>query len=112
MSACSCSQTENSAAEPSLPGTIRVGTTTISADEIMREAQNHPAEHVSDAAWDAARALAVRELLVQEADRQEMGPASAGETVKPAEIDQRSNPSHSRKRVSAIRDPLETPCWT
>ena len=80
MSACSCSQTENSAAEPSLPGTIRVGTTTISADEIMREAQNHPAEHVSDAAWDAARALAVRELLVQEANRQEMGPASAGET--------------------------------
>ena len=80
MSACSCSQTGNSAAEAALPGTIRVGTTTISADEIMREAQNHPAEHVSDAAWDAARALAVRELLVQEADRQEMDQAPAGET--------------------------------
>jgi len=75
MSSCTCSQTEGSAAEAALPGPIRIGATIISADEIMREAQNHPAEHISDAAWEAARALAVRELLLQEADRQ--NPADA-----------------------------------
>ncbi|WP_193187469.1 peptidylprolyl isomerase [Nisaea sediminum] len=80
MSACTCSPTESSAASAALPGAITIGGTVISADEIMREAQNHPAEELADAAWDAARALTVRELLLQEADRQEPDGSSEGST--------------------------------
>ncbi|WP_420405782.1 peptidylprolyl isomerase [Nisaea sp.] len=82
MSACTCSQADSNAADAALPGAITIGDTVISADEIMREAQNHPAEKLADAAWDAARALAVRELLLQEAYRQDLdglhGEASDG----------------------------------
>lgn len=78
MSACTCSQTESSAAETALPGAITVGGTVISADEIMREAQNHPADELADAAWEAARALTVRELLLQEAERRAPDDSSNG----------------------------------
>lgn len=78
MSTCTCSETDNSAAEAALPGAITVGDTVISADEIMREAQNHPADELADAAWEAARALTVRELLLQEAERQEPDANSDG----------------------------------
>jgi peptidyl-prolyl cis-trans isomerase C len=78
MSGCTCSPTESSAASAALPGAITIGGTVISADEIMREAQNHPADELADAAWDAARALAVRELLLQEAERQEPDGSSGG----------------------------------
>lgn len=80
MADCSCTQAPGSTANAVLPGAIRVGEKLIAEDEIMREAQNHPAEHLADAAWEAARALTVRELLLQEANRQ--SPADAdGDSV-------------------------------
>jgi peptidyl-prolyl cis-trans isomerase C len=60
---------------------VSVNGVTIRHDEISREAQNHPAP-TPIAAWTAAaRALAVRELLLQEARRigLELEPLSDGE---------------------------------
>ena len=49
---------------------VRVGGVEIPAAAIAAEAQNHPAED-ADAAWTAAaEALAIRQLLLAEADRQ------------------------------------------
>jgi peptidyl-prolyl cis-trans isomerase C len=56
---------------------VAVNGVTISHDAIARETQNHPAP-TPIAAWTAAaRALAVRELLLQEARRLELRPESA-----------------------------------
>jgi peptidyl-prolyl cis-trans isomerase C len=50
-------------------GEVRVNGIEIEADAIAREIQHHPAPD-ADAAWrEAARALAIRELLLQEARR-------------------------------------------
>ncbi len=46
---------------------VQVNGVEIPAAEIMQEAQNHPAENPHDALAEAARALVVRELLVQQA---------------------------------------------
>jgi peptidyl-prolyl cis-trans isomerase C len=51
------------------PGRIRVNGVAISRDAIAREAQNHPAEKPVAAWQEAARALVIRELLLQEARR-------------------------------------------
>ena len=52
------------------PVTVSVNGVEIPASAIAREAQNHPSDD-PDAAWNqAVRALAIRELLRQEAERQ------------------------------------------
>jgi peptidyl-prolyl cis-trans isomerase C len=48
---------------------VRVNGTTITRAQIAQEVQNHAAETPADAWRDAARALAIRELLLQEARR-------------------------------------------
>jgi peptidyl-prolyl cis-trans isomerase C len=53
---------------------VSVNGVTIPHDLIAREAQNHPASAPVGAWREAARALAVRELLVQEARRLERSP--------------------------------------
>jgi peptidyl-prolyl cis-trans isomerase C len=65
--------------EPLMPppptfGEVRVNGIEILPDDIAREIQHHPAPD-ADTAWhEAARALAVRELLLQEARRLELRP--------------------------------------
>jgi peptidyl-prolyl cis-trans isomerase C len=61
---------------PTLPRSkpVSVNGTVISRAEIARETQNHPAEKPVDAWTAAARALVVRELLLQEARRLAMAP--------------------------------------
>jgi peptidyl-prolyl cis-trans isomerase C len=54
---------------PPAPSLISVNGVAISREEIARELQNHPAGKPSFAWQEAARALAVRELLLQEARR-------------------------------------------
>lgn len=54
---------------------VTVNGVAIAHDLISREAQNHPASKPVDAWREAARALAVRELLLQEARRLELSPA-------------------------------------
>lgn len=51
------------------PRAVKVNGVTIAREEIARETQNHPASKPIDAWKSAARALAVRELLQQEALR-------------------------------------------
>ncbi|WP_226699977.1 peptidylprolyl isomerase [Qipengyuania gaetbuli] len=52
--------------------TVRVGGVEIPAGAIAAEAQNHPAGDAEEAWCEAAKALAVRQLLLAEADRQEI----------------------------------------
>lgn len=66
------------ALEPAMgsrPQPVSVNGVTISRAAIAREAQNHPASKPMDAWQAAARALAMRELLLQEARRLGLDPA-------------------------------------
>ena len=54
------------------PEAISVNGVEIARDDIAREAQHHPAAAPRTAFEDAARALVIRELLIQEARRIEM----------------------------------------
>lgn len=54
------------------PKAVRVNGVPIPRDLIARETQNHPAEKPIDAWKAAARALVVRELLLQEATKQQI----------------------------------------
>ena len=51
------------------PKAVTVNNTEISRAEIARETQNHPSRSPIEAWKAAARALAIRELLLQEARR-------------------------------------------
>jgi peptidyl-prolyl cis-trans isomerase C len=81
----SCSARSVLASAPRVP--VIVNGVTIPYDLISREAQNHPAP-TPIAAWTAAaRALTVRELLLQEARRLELQPEPAGDDVGRKETD-------------------------
>ncbi len=76
--------TASCAVRPALPQNrtkIRVNGVEIARDAISREAQNHPAARPFESWTAAARALCVRELLLQEAKRLEITatPESDGE---------------------------------
>ncbi|MFY8113488.1 MAG: peptidylprolyl isomerase, partial [Rhabdaerophilum sp.] len=63
------------------PRTVTVNGVTIPREAIARETQNHPASKPIEAWQAAARALVIRELLLQEATRLEIVavPLSDGE---------------------------------
>lgn len=67
MTAMNCSL--NQAMGLDRPARIQVNGVAISRDAISREAQNHPADKPIAAWQEAARALVIRELLLQEARR-------------------------------------------
>lgn len=75
-----------------IAGTARVPVTvngvTITHDLISREAQNHPAAKPVDAWRAAASALAVRELLLQEARRLELCPTPIADEKARRETDE------------------------
>jgi peptidyl-prolyl cis-trans isomerase C len=48
---------------------VYVGETLIHEDDIAREMQHHPAEEIAEAWHEAAKSLALRELLLQQASR-------------------------------------------
>lgn len=54
---------------PSKPRTISVNGVAVSRSAVASEAQNHPAKSPAEALESAAKALVVRELLLQEAKR-------------------------------------------
>jgi peptidyl-prolyl cis-trans isomerase C len=60
---------------PSRPDPITVNGVAVSRAAIAQEIQNHPAPNAFDAWHAAARALVVRELLLQEAHRLGLAPA-------------------------------------
>lgn len=67
---------------------VTVNGTTIAHDLISREAQHHPAAKPVDAWRAAARALAVRELLLQEARRLELCPKPVADEKGRRETDE------------------------
>ena len=67
---------------------VMVNGVTIAHDVISREAQNHPAPKPIEAWRAAARALAVRELLLQEARRLELRPTPLADGEDRRETDE------------------------
>lgn len=89
--------------------TIRIDGRVITAAEVDQEAQYHPAASRSEALERAARALAIRELLLAEAGRQ----AIDGIDEAPSEADER--PEEARIRILIERNvvvptPTEADC--
>ncbi|SHG00489.1 peptidyl-prolyl cis-trans isomerase C [Microbulbifer donghaiensis] len=69
---CGCA-TPTRQAPPVLSfGRVRVNDVEITEDQIAREMQNHRAEDAATAWQSAARALVIKELLLQEATRQQV----------------------------------------
>lgn len=115
--------------EPMLPpppsfGEVRVNGVEITPEAIAEEIQHHPAPDAETAWIEAARALAIRELLLQEADRQgfsaqperdEGGRIEADDDalvrllleqeVEPAE----AGPDECRRYYEANRERFQTP---
>lgn len=82
------SQGDLSAAER-LEGTILVNEEAIKGDDVLREMQYHPARSMEEARYQAARALTLRKLLLQEARRLGIQPeCEAGEAEDEACIRQ------------------------
>lgn len=67
--------------KPATPDPILVNGVEIDADAINAEAQNHPADNPAKSHGDAARALVIRELLIQEAGKKNI--AGVPETFEP-----------------------------
>jgi len=65
---------------------IRVGEREISSDEILREAQYHPAASFEAACVEARRSLVIRALLLDEARRQGLLEAASDERSEQAAI--------------------------
>lgn len=80
------------AAEPLLPppptfGEVRVNGVEIPPEDIAQEIQHHPAPDAETAWVEAARALAVRELLVQEARRRGLAAEPVSDDTGRAEVE-------------------------
>ena len=76
MTAANC-DLKSAAAVTVRPRAVRVNGVTIAREEIARETQNHAAATPIEAWKQAARALVVRQLLMQEASRLGVKPAPA-----------------------------------
>jgi peptidyl-prolyl cis-trans isomerase C len=72
------------------PGRVSVNGREIPRGDIARETQNHPAARPVDAWMAAARALVVRELLLQEAERLAVEPDPATDDEGRRETDEES----------------------
>lgn len=78
--------------------------------EIAAEMQNHPAESVGEARRDAARALVVRELLLQEARRAGIEPAPARDEAGREEVPEQAMIRGLVERNVAVAPPTEAEC--
>ena len=89
---------------------VSVNGVTIRHDEISREAQNHPAP-TPIAAWTAAaRALAVRELLLQEARRSGLEPQPLSDGEGRTETDEEASIRALVEREVSTPAPDEATC--
>ncbi len=70
------------------PEIVSVNGVEIPRDTIAREVQHHPAPKAIDAWQSAARALAIRELLLQQARQLEIEPAPRSDEGGPQETDE------------------------
>lgn len=104
-----CGGTESGPPPPSF-SKVRVNGVEIAPEAIAQEIQHHPASDIGTAWRDAARALVIRELLLQEARRLEI--AAAPETDEAGRLE-----SEAEALVRALLDekiapepPSETEC--
>lgn len=89
---------------------IQVNGTTIPEAVLAAEVQHHPADSFEAAREAAARALAVRELLVQEAARRGLGPGDAAPGGPPGEAAEEATIRALLEACIPVRDPDESAC--
>ncbi|MBN8533418.1 MAG: peptidylprolyl isomerase [Rhizobiales bacterium] len=92
------------------PKVVSVNGTVIPREAIARETQNHPATKPIEAWQAAARALAVRELLLQEARRLELRPTPTSDAEGRRETDDEALIRQLVEREVAVPEPDEATC--
>jgi peptidyl-prolyl cis-trans isomerase C len=92
------------------PAPVTVNGTVISRGDIGRETQHHPAEKPTDAWMAAARALVVRELLLQEASRLGLVPEPITDGEGRREIDEEALVRQLVDREVTIPEADESAC--
>jgi peptidyl-prolyl cis-trans isomerase C len=92
------------------PKVVSVNGTIIPREAIARETQNHPATKPIEAWQAAARALAVRELLLQEAHRLQIQPAPTSDAEGRRETDEEALIRQLVEREVAVPEPDEATC--
>lgn len=92
------------------PKTVSVNGVQIARDAIAREAQNHPATKPVEAWQSAARALVIRELLLQEASRIGVSAAPASDADGRRETDEEARMRALIEQEVLTPDPDEAIC--
>jgi peptidyl-prolyl cis-trans isomerase C len=92
------------------PKTVSVNGVEISRAAIARETQNHPAARPIEAWQAAARALVIRELLLQEARRLSLVPAPVGDGEGRRETDEEALIRQVLEQEAATPEPDEDTC--
>lgn len=92
------------------PVTVSVNGTAIARDAIVREMQNYPADKPIAAWQQAARALIVRELLLQRASAIGLKPAPIGDAEGRRETDEEALMRGMIEREVAVPEPDEAIC--
>lgn len=92
------------------PVTVSVNGTAIARDAIVREMQNHPADKPIAAWQQAARALVVRELLLQRAAVLGLAPAPIGDDDGRRETDEEALMRGVVDQEVAVPEPDDATC--
>jgi peptidyl-prolyl cis-trans isomerase C len=92
------------------PVPLRVNGVTIPRDTVVREMQHHPAERPAAAWQEAARALVVRELLLQRARALALAPEPATDSEGRRETDEEALIRAVVEREVAVPEPDEEIC--
>jgi peptidyl-prolyl cis-trans isomerase C len=93
-----------------MPITVSVNGATIAREAIVREMQHHPAEKPISAWQEAARALAVRELLLQRARHLGLTPVPIGDDAGRRETDDEALIRALLEREVTVPEPDEETC--
>lgn len=102
--------TRNKPPAPPAPPVVSVNGAIISPEAIAREIQNHPADRPLAAWQDAARALVVRELLLQEAQRLAIAAEPRSDATGRRETDEEALIRALVEREVATPEPGEDEC--
>ncbi len=92
------------------PATVSVNGVSIARDAIVREMQHHPAPKPIAAWQQAARALVVRELLLQEARRAGIAPQPVSDASGRRETDEEAMIRGLIEREVTVPEPDEATC--
>jgi peptidyl-prolyl cis-trans isomerase C len=93
------------------PAIVSVNDVAIPRDAIAREVQQHPASSPLAAWKEAARALAIRELLLQEARRLVLVPDPQSDSTGRRETDEEAMIRMLVEQEIAVPEPDREACW-